>query len=235
MAVKAVRCIDYDFSKLKLRNIEPLAIATQAKQFDLWAGEFIAANPTAVVLHLGCGLDGRVYRVDPPPGVSWYDVDYPDVIALRRRLYPARDGCQMIGASVTKSHWLSEVPKNHPAMIIAEGMLMHLPPNEVKRLLNHLIAHFPQGWLAFDALNRVGMRMERPNANPRTTGGTGNWVLDAPQNIKKLEPRLELVRELSTPDLPGYEKLPLSMRIVVRLMQPFPLLRRLNRLLLYRF
>lgn len=32
------------------------------------------------MLHLGCGLDARVFRCDPGPGVEWYDVDTPDDI-----------------------------------------------------------------------------------------------------------------------------------------------------------
>ena len=42
-----------------------LAIAARAKMFDLWVEEFLAKNPNANVLHLGCGLDSRVYRVNP--------------------------------------------------------------------------------------------------------------------------------------------------------------------------
>jgi O-methyltransferase involved in polyketide biosynthesis len=40
------------------------------------------------VLQLGCGLDSRIYPVNPPPEVTWFDVDYPEVIGVRRRLCP---------------------------------------------------------------------------------------------------------------------------------------------------
>jgi hypothetical protein len=33
----------------------------------------LRANPVATVLHLGCGLDSRVFRIDPPPTVRWFD------------------------------------------------------------------------------------------------------------------------------------------------------------------
>jgi len=35
-------------------------------------------------------MDSRVFRVDPPASVQWFDVDYPDVIDLRRSLFPER-------------------------------------------------------------------------------------------------------------------------------------------------
>jgi hypothetical protein len=44
-----------------------------------------------------------------------------------------------------------------------------------------------------------------------------------------------LIAELSTAQLPFHERLPLALRILTRAMEPFPMLRRLNRLLLYRF
>ena len=89
MAEDAVRRIDYDFDRLK---VDTLSIAMRARQFDLWTAEFLGGHPNAVVLHLGCGLDSRVFRLDPSPAVSWFDVDFPDVIELRRRLYPQRAG-----------------------------------------------------------------------------------------------------------------------------------------------
>jgi O-methyltransferase involved in polyketide biosynthesis len=45
-------------------------------------------------------LDSRVWRVDPGPGVTWYDVDYPEVIDVRAKIFPARDHYRMIGSSV---------------------------------------------------------------------------------------------------------------------------------------
>jgi len=67
------------------------------------------------------------------------------------------------------------------------------------------------------------------------TGATFGWGLDDPDDLKKSAPRLELIAELSTPQFAGHERLPLALRAVAAAMEPFPRLRRLNRLLLYRF
>jgi O-methyltransferase involved in polyketide biosynthesis len=66
-------------------------------------------------------LDSRVFRLDPNAPVRWFDVDYPEVIEVRRRLYPQRAGYRMIGSSVTDPGFLDGVPRNRPAMIVAEG------------------------------------------------------------------------------------------------------------------
>src|SRR4029453_11127268 len=97
MAKNSIQGIDYDFEHLK---VDTLSIAIRAKQFDIWTTEFLADHPGATVLHLGCGLDSRVWRIDPPASVRWFDVDYPEVIELRRRLYPERAGYTTIGSSL---------------------------------------------------------------------------------------------------------------------------------------
>ncbi len=187
------------------------------------------------MVHLGCGLDSRVFRLDPPTTARWFDVDYPEVIDLRKRVYPERAGYHLIGSSLADLGWLDEVPREYPAMIVAEGVMMYLTESTVRPLLEHLTTHFPGGQMAFDALNRMGARMAGASPPVRATGATFGWGIDDPNDIKTFAPRLELVTECRTPDLPGYAKLPWNMRLIVRAMEPFPALRRLNRVLLYRF
>ena len=42
------------------------SIATRAATFDLLTNRYLAEAPDATVLHLGCGMDSRVFRIDPP-------------------------------------------------------------------------------------------------------------------------------------------------------------------------
>ena len=114
-AEEAMRHIDYDLSKtLKgvssrgiWKTIGPTIIASRAATFDLLTTRYLADHPDATVLQVGCGMDSRVFRVDPPAAVQWLDVDYPDVLDLRRRLFPERDGAyHQIGALVSDLHWM---------------------------------------------------------------------------------------------------------------------------------
>ena len=59
--------------------------------FDNWTRQFLAAHEQAVVLHVGCGLDARVLPAGSGPGVLWYDIDYPEVIAAARTGIPRPD------------------------------------------------------------------------------------------------------------------------------------------------
>ncbi|MBV9231921.1 MAG: class I SAM-dependent methyltransferase, partial [Chloroflexi bacterium] len=159
-AEEAMRHIDYDIRKRYggigwrlVGDIGCTIIATRAATFDLLTTRYLADHPDATVLHLGCGMDSRVFRVDPPASVQWFDVDYPDVIDLRRQLFPERDAYHLIGAPLSDLRWLDEVPRDRPALLIAEGVLHYLSETEVKALLNAVVAHFPAGQMIFDICN----------------------------------------------------------------------------------
>lgn len=233
-AVEAVSRIDYDFDKLKTRNYESRLIAIRSREFDNWTSSFLGRNPSGTVLHLGCGLDSRVFRVNPPSGVRWFDVDYPEVIELRRRLFPERAGYHMIGTALEDPGWETQVSRDQPALIVAEGVMMYLTEEIVRGLLNRLTVHFPRGELVFDAWNNMTLRGAQ-RRGIKGTGATFGWAIDDPLDIKKLEPRLELAKELRASEMAAFPRMPLWSRILVHIMDPIPALRRANRILIYRF
>ena len=67
-AAEAVDRIDYDFARLR-RSVLPwgnqFLVALRATQLDAWSHERLARHPDALVLHLGCGLDTRLFRLRP--------------------------------------------------------------------------------------------------------------------------------------------------------------------------
>lgn len=179
--------LDYDWSKspiVRQRRRQVTSIAVRGAQFDIWAGQFLSAHPHAVVLHLGCGLDSRVFRLDPGSDVEWYDVDYPDVIALRERLYPTRGHYHLVSSSVTDPCWLREIPSDRPALLLAEGVSMYLPERGGIDLLRRVVDHFPAGELQLDFWNRFGMRaQQKSNKVVRWSGSELGWAVDGPDQI----------------------------------------------------
>jgi O-methyltransferase involved in polyketide biosynthesis len=125
-------------------------ICTRAKLIDDAARAFLARHDEAVVLHLGCGLDSRVLRLDPGPGVRWFDVDQEPVIELRRRLYDDREGATTIAASVTDPGWWSQLPDDAPRLVLAEGLLMYLDPDGVRTAVTSALR--PGGTLVADTV-----------------------------------------------------------------------------------
>ena len=79
--VKKIKMDDADCTTLVLRN----------RELDQQAKTFMARHSRAVVVHIGCGLDSRFDRVDDGQ-VDWYDLDLPEVIALRRQFLGDESG-----------------------------------------------------------------------------------------------------------------------------------------------
>jgi O-methyltransferase involved in polyketide biosynthesis len=228
--------LDYDFAKLNIGKTRSLLVASRAAQLDLWTARYLADHAQATVLHLGCGLDSRVLRINPPASVQWFDIDHPEVIELRQRLYPTRASYRMIGSSLADLRWLDEVPSDRPAFIVAEGVTMYLTEDILTVLLNRLVDHCPSGQMAFDVHSRrLVAWAAKYSASVANTGARFfRWGMDDPEEIKQLEPRLKLIADAKASQLAGYSRMPWTTRLVVRLMDTIPAMRR-TRCLLYMF
>ena len=235
-AEEAVSRIDYDFDRLGVNQQLALSVVFRAKPIDRWTSEFIAGNPECTVLHLGCGLDTRVYRLDPGPGVRWFDVDFPDVIELREKLYPARENDTTIGASVTDLDWLDQVPADRPTIMVAEGLTMYLDKPGGENLLRAIAERFPSGQLIFDCYSPLGIKLQKLNPVVRKAGATLKWGIG---DTRELEPLgLTLMSEL---DADGFFddsdrwRLPATTKVQLAIAIRIPAFRKMGRLLRYRF
>jgi methyltransferase (TIGR00027 family) len=203
IAAEAVDRIDYDFKRIHRTSLpasNQYLVALRAKQLDDWCAAFLARHADAVVLHLGCGLDGRGYRLAPPPSVLWFDLDQPAVIELRRRLYDDTDSYRMIGSSVTDPQWLDHIPTGRPTLVVAEGLLMYLQESEVRQLLERLTDRFDSGELLFDTLSALAPRLSKV-----LTRGIITWGIRDARDIETWNPRLRFLEQTSM--LAGYRKI----------------------------
>ena len=236
-AKEAVHRIDYDFDNLHVKWNDILAIAARAKVFDQWVEEFLTNNPRASVLHLGCGLDSRVYRLNPSPDVLWFDVDYPEIIELRQRLFPERTGYQMIGSSVTDSNWLQRVPVDRPALVIAEGLMYYLKEEEVQALVKRIVERFPSGLIMFDAISKLYLKMQKTNVGISATGARMWWGITDPHELERWDSRIRLVTNLSVMDqhFPNIQKMSGGMKTTLRILAWIPALKNMGLMLRYSF
>lgn len=236
LAAEIVAKIDYDFAGIKGMNerVAPNA-AARSKHFDDWTRAFLAAHPTATVVHLGCGLDTRAWRVDPGPSVAWFDVDFPDVIALRRQLFPARPGYQMIESSVTSPSWLAAIPTDRPVFVLAEGLTMYLSPTEGHELFRRVIDHFGHGTIAFDTHSRLGVRLVNIALKRSFGQALLHWGVNRAAEVDAIDPRLHRVDALSALLAPSALSLPTSSKLLLPVVRHFPPLRDLGQYFRYTF
>lgn len=192
-ADEVVRRIDFDFEKLKVPKGAEITLPMRAKHLDQWTREFLSANPNSTVLHLGCGLDSRIFRIDPPSTVRWYDIDMPDVIELRRRLYPERHDYTLVGSSVTDLHWLDSIPADRSVLVIAEGLVQYLSEKEGIALFKRITEKFPGGEFIFDAYIRLATRLISLLPTVREAHVSLQWGINDPYELERQVPHLKLV------------------------------------------
>jgi methyltransferase (TIGR00027 family) len=219
-AAEAVDRIEYDWVRMH-RAMRPgtnqYMVTMRAKLFDDWCTDFLHRHPNAVVLHLGCGMDTRAFRLHPPETVQWFDLDQPNVIALRHKLYDDRAGYRMIGSSVTDEAWLDEIPTDRPMLMVAEGLVMYLTEPEVRRLLQRLTDRFGNGELAFDTTSPMGPRLSKV-----LTKSITKWGIRDTHEIEQWNARLRFLEQTSVGAL--CERIPSApVRLLWRLVYATPI------------
>lgn len=153
----------------------------RAAVFDRWVCEKLREFPDAVVLHLGCGLDSRCLRTGT--GRIWYDVDFPDVIAARKRYYPESDHYQMIGADVREGTYLSQL-QGRDAIVVMEGISMYLTREELRQLLVSLTEHFERVHLLMDCYTEFAAKASKFKNPINDVGVTQVYGLDDPRILQ---------------------------------------------------
>lgn len=231
LAARDVARIEYDFKRIH-RVVRPeinqFMVALRSAQFDALMTDYLSRHPDAVVLHLGCGLHSRAFRM-APRGAPWFDVDLPNVTALRRQLYSESDTYRMVGSSVTEPGWIDELPTGGPVLIVAEGLLMYVTPAEVTELLRRVVDRFDTGELLADLLSTWAPRLSKIVSSGLIRWGTRNGA-----EITQWEPRLRLIDD--SPIMAGVDKIPLTpQRSLYRMQYAIPAIRNYDRIFRYAF
>jgi O-methyltransferase involved in polyketide biosynthesis len=143
--------LDFDYERHFGRP--ELSHAIRAWWFDRELAAFAQRHPGCTVVQLGEGLDTQRARL-PLPDVVRYSIDMPEALALRERFMPTDAQHRHLAFSATDARWLAEVPADRPVFIGAAGLLMYLPPQEVRELLQRCRRRFAPALLMFDHIPR---------------------------------------------------------------------------------
>ncbi|WDI39961.1 class I SAM-dependent methyltransferase [Bremerella sp. P1] len=234
-AARAAEQIDFNFSRFRLSHNAIVALAIRAKALDLWTQEFLQENRQANVVHLGCGLDSRQARLSPGEDVAWWEVDYPEVVSLREKIYEEQPGCHLLGANILDDDWLQAIPSDVPTIVVAEGVLPYFSEAKATRLLSNIVSHFSAGQIAFDAYNRWGVMWLNQLPIMRQTQEKLHWAVDDPRKLEVAVQQLRL-KEENTNGLPDFVKRAgFWSRTAFRLSRGISPFKRMGQLLLYDF
>lgn len=226
-AQQAVERIDYDWDALRVDDRWTPLVTVRAAQYDIWARQFLDVHPEAIVVHLGSGLDSRVFRLDPGPGVEWYDVDYPAVIALREKLFPARPHYHLLATSATDPSWPDRIPADRPVLLLAEGISMYLTERDGVALLQRVVDRFPSGELQIDFYNWLTIRSQKTHRLQRRSGSTLYWAVNSPADVLDHVSGARLLAAATFFDASTFSRVPSGFRRVSGLTRAIPPLRKL--------
>lgn len=128
-------------------------LALRTRRFDRYCLDFLNKNPDGVIVELGCGLSTRFPRIDNGT-LSWYDLDFPEVIDIKQRFFKETDRYHFIRSSVLDFTWVDELRnQTKKILFIAEGLLMYLYEDDVKNLMVTLQKNFPGSELVGEVTN----------------------------------------------------------------------------------
>ena len=163
-AVRLIDQIDYDFSEVE-KNSHSLmqrfgSLEVAMRQYDLAfeVRDYLKDHPNAAVVNLGCGLDGTGRSCDNG-SCKIYNLDLPDVIAVRNELLPAGEREENIPCNLNDTEWFSQIDASGGAVFFASGVFYYFLTEQVKALVQKMADAFPSGVLAFDSANRTAVKM----------------------------------------------------------------------------
>lgn len=153
-------------------------MAMRAKVFDKWVKTQINLDPQAIVLHIGCGMDGRVERVGA--NCVWYDIDFAEVIEARKKYYAETEDYHMLVGDLREKDWLQAIPKEKNAIIVLEGVSMYLPNDSLQAALKGLKEYFSSVNILMDFYTEFAAKMSKYRNPINDVGVTAVYGLDDP-------------------------------------------------------
>jgi len=196
-AVRIMQQVDYDFATLakRMNAVSQAAWIMRSLITDGVIRAFLAKFPDATIVNLGCGLDTTFERVDNGQ-VRWYDLDMPDVIALRRNFLLESERRHFIASSFLDQAWLESIVVKSQALFVAAGVFYYFTGDEIRGFFQRLADRFPGCEAVFDVASPTGVKTA--NRYVIRDGGLDErsylkWGLKKPTDITAWDRRFKIV------------------------------------------
>ena len=162
-AAKICDRLDYDFSELDKKYDTALyefgALEGAMRQLDMMyeINDYLRNHPNASIVCLGCGLDLDTRRCGNQQN-KIFNVDFPDVIAMREKLAGIDQRETNIVSDLTDLSWMDQVDARNGAVFYAAGVFHYLKKN-VKAIVLKMTELFPGCRLVFDTVGTLGYKL----------------------------------------------------------------------------
>lgn len=153
-AAELLERIDYDFSALErksdslMQTFGALEVAMRQSDLAFEVRDYLSTHPRAAVVNLGCGLD-QTGRACDNGQCYIYNIDLPDVMAVREALLPAEERERNLAADLNDFSWFDTIdtPAEAGAVFFAAGVFYYFQTEQVRALCATMAERFPGGRL----------------------------------------------------------------------------------------
>jgi O-methyltransferase involved in polyketide biosynthesis len=207
-ALAIIGRMDYDFSTItkNMSWVSQLAWVARSIHVDQTINKFIKIHPSATIINLGCGLDTTFERIDNGH-IRFYDLDLPDVIALRKKFFTDHERRMSLSCSFLDTDWFPQVDNEKGVLLIAAGVFYYFEEKQIRDFFITVANHYPGSELFFDVASPFGVKVA--NKKVIHDGGMDDsailkWGLKTARTMEGWDTRIKLIKEY--PIFKGFKK-----------------------------
>ncbi|NLM00703.1 MAG: class I SAM-dependent methyltransferase [Treponema sp.] len=185
-------------------------MAMRAKIFDEWTEEMLLLNSDSLVLHVGCGLDSRAFRINKDYS-NWIDADFPEVVELRKKYFSENEKYKMIEFDATKLEMIEKLPDAKVVIVVFEGISMYLKNQELNAFIKVISEKYKLVRMLMDVYTDFGAKVSKYKNPINDVGVTTVWGIDNIETVLegtnlKCKAEHTMTPEKMINELPGYDK-----------------------------
>lgn len=218
-AVEMLHKVDYDFSAIhESQAMSQHGWVARSLHTDKLARKFIERHPKATIVNLGCGLDTTFSRIDNGE-ITFYELDFPDVIELRSHFFKESDRHINIASSLHDTQaWFSEIDVTDGLLFLAGGVFVYSTEEQMKKFFIAVADYFGHCEFYFDAMSPLGVKIARRMVLKK--GGMDGfsdlegWALSAPKSLETWDTRFTVMSSLPMGKGIKGNNIPLLMRLM---------------------
>jgi O-methyltransferase involved in polyketide biosynthesis len=199
-ALEIIDRVDFDFAALagKISGLSRAGWIMRSICTDRVIARVLETHPQATIVNIGCGLDTTFDRVDNGQ-LHWFELDLPEVIALRKQFIPESERRKTLSASFLEKNWRKEIRPAEKVLFLAAGVFYYFREEELKGFFKSLADDFPGGEILFDVCSPLGVK----TANRMVVRQAGmdersflRWGLERPEDLLSWDSRFTLLETI---------------------------------------
>ncbi|WP_319415409.1 class I SAM-dependent methyltransferase [Marispirochaeta aestuarii] len=187
---ECLRLVEYlgiDFSVISSEQLSMSRLAWVARALNVVRElrSITEKGGDLTVLNLGCGLD-TAFHGFVSDSVRWYDIDFPGVIALKKRLFPESDRYRLIPGSVLEESTYRRIEIQGRPVVLAVGLLYYFNADEVAQLLEIIARRIGQAAMILEYCSARGLEMGNRLVLKNSSDSVMKWSIESADELYTL-------------------------------------------------